>query len=474
MKRALPFYLVSLSFLLMSLFTLSSPSSAADYFLHTTSTDLLNITSPTATTAKSKDSPALNRTTFREIGVWSAAPVAAPMRLNSLSSIVTWIGLKNSDDQGTFFDLRAEISKNGVVIASGETKNIQGVTLNPNLAKEVAVAFGTISDPQFNSGDVLSIRILTNVADSGGHNTAIGLRMYYDAVSRPSRFGATFGPATPARQVQILSPASGSSINNFSILVIGEILVPPGPEIGVTVNGYVALIDGAEFAALVPVDQTVTSLTATVADTAGIPLGSHSIPITIQPPAAEPVLHFRPSPVIGAAPLTASFILSSLSAISNIALDANGDGAVDFNLPSLEGQSFVYNSPGLYYPKVTVMNTSGGVHTAEAIVQVIDTGELDSILQSKWTGMKNALRTGNTAVAANYIVKSKRANYQNVFNNLTVPLANIDQVLPSITFVEHRGLNVDYEMLRFDGADLITYVVTFVLDEDGVWRIKFF
>ena len=127
MKRALPFYLVSLSFLLMSLFTLSSPSSAADYFLHTTSTDLLNITSPTATTAKSKDSPALNRTTFREIGVWSAAPVAAPMRLNSLSSIVTWIGLKNSDDQGTFFDLRAEIRKNGVVIASGETKSIQGV-----------------------------------------------------------------------------------------------------------------------------------------------------------------------------------------------------------------------------------------------------------------------------------------------------------------------------------------------------------
>ena len=396
------------------------------------------------------------------------------MQLNSLSDLRVWIGLKNSDDQGTYFDLRAELRKNGTVIVSGETKNIQGVTRNPSLAKEVTVGFGAISSNQFAAGDVLSIRILTKVADSGGHNSAVGLRMYYEAVSRPSRFGATFGPVTPSQQVQILSPASGGSINNFSVLVTGEILIPAGPELGVTVNGYLALIDGAEFAALVPVDQTVTSLTATVTDTAGIPLGSHTIPITVQTPTSEPVLNFRPSPVIGAAPLTASFNLSSLNPIANIALDANGDGIVDFNLPSLEGQTFVYNSPRLYYPTVTVTDTSGGTHTTDAIIQVIDPAELDSLLQSKWIGMKNALRSGNIAGAVNYIVKSKRASYQTVFNNLTVPLANIDQVLPNITFVEQRGLNVEYETLRFDGANLISYLVVFVIDEDGVWRIKFF
>lgn len=96
------------------------------------------------------------------------------MQLNSLSDLRVWIGLKNSDDQGTYFDLKAELRKNGTVIASGETKNIQGVTRNPNLAKEVAVAFGAISNNQFAAGDVLSVRILTKVADSGGHNNAVG------------------------------------------------------------------------------------------------------------------------------------------------------------------------------------------------------------------------------------------------------------------------------------------------------------
>jgi hypothetical protein len=56
----------------------------------------------------------------------------------------------------------------------------------------VTVAFGSISDNQYTPGDILSLKILTKVADSGGHSNAVGARLYYDALSRPSRFGATF------------------------------------------------------------------------------------------------------------------------------------------------------------------------------------------------------------------------------------------------------------------------------------------
>jgi murein DD-endopeptidase MepM/ murein hydrolase activator NlpD len=184
---------VAVSLLLVFDLFVSVPLSAAsDFFLHSSTNDFLNNTSPTATTAKFKDSPAVNRTTYREIGTWAAAPTATAIRLNSLSTLRVWIGLKNSDDQGTNFDLRTELRKNGAVIASGETKNIQGVTRNPDNAKEVTVAFGPFFGDQFNPGDVLSIKILTKVADSGGHSNAVGLRLYYDAVSRPARFGAVF------------------------------------------------------------------------------------------------------------------------------------------------------------------------------------------------------------------------------------------------------------------------------------------
>jgi hypothetical protein len=100
--------------------------------------------------------------------------------------------------------------------------------------------------------------------------------------------------------------------------------------------------------------------------------------------------------------------------------------------------------------------------------------QLDTLLTSKWNGMKNALRSGNTAVATDYIVKSKRLTYQNAFNSLTVPFANIDQVLGDIFYAGQRGPNIEYEMVRLEGSQSVSYMVMFVLDEDGVWRFKFF
>jgi hypothetical protein len=54
--------------------------------------------------------------------------------------------LKKSDGQGTYFDLKVELLKNGVIIATGQTMDIRGITRNPDLAKAVTVAFGSISD----------------------------------------------------------------------------------------------------------------------------------------------------------------------------------------------------------------------------------------------------------------------------------------------------------------------------------------
>ena len=84
-------------------------------------------------------------------------------------------------------------------MASGETYCIEGVTRNPDLAKEAIVVFSPFSPAAFNgTTDVLSLRILTRIGTNGsggfcgGHSNAVGLRLYFDAVSRPSRFGGTF------------------------------------------------------------------------------------------------------------------------------------------------------------------------------------------------------------------------------------------------------------------------------------------
>jgi len=120
--------------------------------------------------------------------------------LTALAPAILWVGLKNSDDQGTRFDLRAEVYINGTIVSDGITRCITGVTRNPNKAKEVGIPFGAISDGAFASGDELSLTLLTRIGTNPddtkcpGHSNAVGLRLYYDAISRPSRFGAELTP----------------------------------------------------------------------------------------------------------------------------------------------------------------------------------------------------------------------------------------------------------------------------------------
>jgi hypothetical protein len=162
----------------------------------------LDQTAPTAATAKFKDSAAIKfngGNPWKEVGHWPAAPTLAVGTLAALSDLHVWLGLKKGDDQGTRFDLRAEVYKNGTLVAAGETYCIQGVTRNPNFAKEVTVSFAPFPPVTFNgTSDALSLKVLTRIGTNGaglcgrGHRNATGLRLYFDASNRPSGFVATF------------------------------------------------------------------------------------------------------------------------------------------------------------------------------------------------------------------------------------------------------------------------------------------
>ncbi len=122
----------------------------------------LDSTAPAATTAKYKDSPGVKFSggnPWKEIGTWDATPAFSSGLLTTLNPVHGWLGLKNSDDQSTRFDLRVEVRKNdSTLVAEGETHCIQGVTRNPALATEVVVGFGSFIPVGFDgSTDVLSL-----------------------------------------------------------------------------------------------------------------------------------------------------------------------------------------------------------------------------------------------------------------------------------------------------------------------------
>ena len=131
-----------------------------------------------------------------------SAPTPSCTALTAASPAHLWIGLKSSDDQGTNFDLKTELLKNGNVVATGLQRCITGVTRNASLAKEAIVNFDSFSPEPVASNDVISLRVSTRVGTNpdntkcAGHNSATGLRLYYDAANRESRFDATIAPSS--------------------------------------------------------------------------------------------------------------------------------------------------------------------------------------------------------------------------------------------------------------------------------------
>ncbi len=120
--------------------------------------------------------------------------------LEAIGPTRVWLGLKNSDDQGTRFDVRVVLRADGGIVAEGLVRCVTGITRNPSNAKEVTVPFGTFAPETLNSGDVLSLEVLTRIGTNpdesrcGGHSNAVGLRLYYDSANRASQFGAEITP----------------------------------------------------------------------------------------------------------------------------------------------------------------------------------------------------------------------------------------------------------------------------------------
>jgi hypothetical protein len=258
-------------------------------------------------------------------------------------------------------------------------------------------------------------------------------------------------------------------------LVTGNFDTSLAPEVGIKVNGYAAIIDGDEFVTLVPVDPSVTVLTAELKNSAGTILASDTIPVTVTVPTSETVVHLIPSPPGGLAPLTVGFSLSTLAPVSQIALDLDGDGSIDFHGTSLTGNLFTYHQPGLFTPTVQITDSQGQIHTAVTFVQVLDQAAIDAQLQAVWRDFKNALQAGDVTQAVTFLHSGSRAAYQTKLAQFSATtLANIDQYMTSIQLVNVGFGGAQYEMIRTQNGQQVSFSVWFLIDQDGIWRIRRF
>src|SRR5262249_8571944 len=111
---------------------------------------------------------------------------------------------------------------------------------------------------------------------------------------------------------------------------------------------------------------------------------------------------------------------------------------------------------------------------ATIVLHALDAAGLDTLLKSKWAGMKGALGAGDIPAALQFITFGARSGYEEVFRAINTRLPMIDSILTDVTPVETFNTTATYDAIRIDAGVTKVFSVRFVIDSDGLWRLQSF
>jgi hypothetical protein len=279
-----------------------------------------------------------------------------------------------------------------------------------------------------------------------------------------------------AFRIEIISPVNGAAINKSKTIVYGRIYEQTG-ETGVVVNGVLAEVQGSDFAAIVPlqIGENILTTVATASDgfqvQTSVTIGTASQQETVR-------LMVYPSSGILKPPANTLDVTFEAEAylpnpVASYSWDFNGDGTPEITGVNLKVVA-QYQNPGLYFPRVTVTDTQGNAYTESTIVNIFSFEEMDTLLGSKWEGMKGAMINRDVEKAGNYFPDWTRDRYTGIFSALGDRLPQIAQDMQNIGMIYLIDGVAKYRIRRIEGTGEITYYIYFVRDENGLWKIQQF
>lgn len=135
----------------------------------------------------------VNCTATASTGTTSGSFTVTVVRtLTALNPASVWLGLKNSDDVGTKFDLKAEVYAGAALIGSGQLNAVNGGSSGFNNANLQSIPL-TLSGPVNVAGSSLSIKLSVRITCSGSTHTSGTARLWFNDSQANSGVGATIG-----------------------------------------------------------------------------------------------------------------------------------------------------------------------------------------------------------------------------------------------------------------------------------------
>ena len=306
--------------------------------------------------------------------------------------------------------------------------------------------------------------------------------------SRGGRVRVTVDGYPRCLGVRFLAPLPGSTLSQPETFVEGEVEAPGPAGVRLRVSYpqgaaaptevFVPLaVSGGRFAAWVPLAPGTLQLTALAADQPGRS-GETSLSVTVTPasPDDDHASHPEVSPTVGFAPLTVTVGCHGAAdpEVDVADVDVDGDGQADFGLTDCATPphqvTHTYLTEGLHVTTLTLRDRSGRSYTRRVPVNVVPAPDLGPV----WDGFRGALGRGDLDATLWFIALESRDRYRRVFEDLTGDLpalaAGLQGLSPLVVRPEYATASTTRVL---DGVSEL-FLVSFVRDADGVWRIASF
>jgi hypothetical protein len=183
----------------------------------------------------------------------------------------------------------------------------------------------------------------------------------------------------------------------------------------------------------------------------------------------------RVEPEQGPAPLTVRFSVSNRTGrtLTRVDVDQDGDGVDEYGWPvPTVPFSLVYATPGVFQTRVTVRDDQGGATVRAVRIVVDDPAERDASFRGIWSALNASLTARDTAGALRNLSAPARAKYGPVFDALLPELPGVVASYTDFTLLEMSPSMAEYVLTRTIDGQPRSFVVTFLLGADGVWRVE--
>lgn len=270
-------------------------------------------------------------------------------------------------------------------------------------------------------------------------------------------------------QLSITSPGDGDGISYPYTLVRGTVSDASGAdEIGITVNGIIALVHQNEFAANhVPFENGENTITVVATDSMG---NVRSKLITVFADIDVDHIWILPDVESGLLPFETELTIDGSFNFQSPNVYHTG-GSVDYL--ETRDNTFVVrlNDAGICYFYFEATDDQYNAYADTVAVMPYSAAAIDSLLQTRWIDHLDHLNNGDIQSALSLMHEKRREDYEIMFNALLPQLPNILSTNRDFTLVSSRGNDTHYELTTYENGKNYVYPVDFLKANNGLWKI---